>query len=51
MLTLQTVITINSTRINQTLFITLIATLIQIYTLIDKIVEGAIYIERKDVSL
>jgi hypothetical protein len=51
MLTLQTVVTASSTRINQTPLVTLIATLIQMYTPIGRLVEDAIYIGRKDVSL
>jgi hypothetical protein len=51
MLILQTVITASSIYINQTLFVTLIITLVQTYTLISRLAEDAIYIERKDISL
>jgi len=51
MLTLQTVIIANSTRINQTLSITPIATFIQTYTPVGRLAEDAIYVERKDISL
>ena len=45
--TLQTIAIINSTRNN----ITLLITLVQIYTLIDKLIRDAIYIEKKAISL
>jgi hypothetical protein len=51
MLILRTVITASSTRINQTLFVTPIVTLVQMYTLIGRLAEDTIYVERKDVSL
>jgi hypothetical protein len=45
--TLQTVAIINSIYNNTTLFITLM----QIYTLINKLIRNAIYIEKKAISL
>jgi hypothetical protein len=45
--TLQTVAIINSIYNNTTLFITLI----QIYTLINKLIEDIIYMEKKAISL
>ena len=45
--TLQTVAIVSNTYNNITLFITFM----QIYTPIDKLIEDAIYIERKNVSL
>jgi hypothetical protein len=50
-LILQTIITASSTCIDQTLFITPIATLVQTYTPVDRLAEDAIYAERKDISL
>jgi hypothetical protein len=47
MLTLQTITIVSSTYNNTTLFITLV----QIYTLINKLIKDAIYIEKKVISL
>jgi hypothetical protein len=45
--TLQTIAITNNTYNN----ITLLITLVQIYTLIDKLIEDIIYIEKKAISL
>jgi hypothetical protein len=45
--TLQTIAITNSTYNN----ITLLITLMQMYTLIDKLIRNAIYIEKKAISL
>jgi hypothetical protein len=50
-LTLQTVVTASSTRINQTPPITLIATPVQTHTPTGRLAEDAIYVGRKDVGL
>jgi hypothetical protein len=49
--TLRTAATASGTHTDQVLSVTPVATLIRTRTLTDKIIEGAIYIERKDISL
>ena len=49
--TLQTAATASSTRIDQVLPITPIATPVQKYTPVDKLARSALYTVRKDISL
>jgi hypothetical protein len=49
--TLRTAAIASSTYTDQVLFVTPVATPIQTRTLIDKIVGGVIYVERKDIGL
>ena len=49
--TLRTAATASSTRIDQVLYVTPIATPVQKYTPVDKPAKSALYAVRKDISL
>ena len=51
MSTLWTAVTVNSTCIDQVLFITPIATPVRKYTPVNKLAKSALYTARKDIGL